>query len=280
MRTWALAIGLLLASAACSRSSLRIPSGGASTGVGGAPSTTTSSSSTDVSTSASSGTGLPVCGVETHDTVQIGLQVFQGPLVGCSAGGPPGGGTMTHSVTGVVISASNGTFTIDSCPPNSDCAGQFSTLTLGLSGFIPSLPVGAFVEVRVLEVANAFSCSDTLMVRNLPTWDGVANPVSSGDVMWLAASNSVNAFADAPYQIEAVPLGCFPDPGGGCGAGPMDDYFFRVTVGDSSFDVGMGISAEVGSPPQWVFHNLQSHQTGLCDDPGSFDYWMGIPMLD
>ena len=80
--------------------------------------------------------------------------------------------------------------------------------------------------------------------------------------------------------MGANPLGCFPDAGSGCGTGLPDDYFFRVTVARSPFDVGMGTTAEVGSPPQWVFHNLTSYQSGLCDDPGSFAYWMGIPMLD
>ena len=128
MRTWALAIGLTVTTAACSRSSLRLPTAGATTGAGGDASTSSATTATTADVGATSSTGGPMCGIVTQDFVQIALQVFQGPLVGCLSGAQPPSGTSTHSVTGVVLKASGGSFTIDSCPPNSDCAGQFLSL--------------------------------------------------------------------------------------------------------------------------------------------------------
>ena len=244
-------------------------------GGGGSGGSETTSSSSSSSSSSSTGGGA-MCGVETDGTVSVDIARYMGSVLGCAHS--TAGGEKTTSFKGAIVSSQGGSIEVDECSPAADCIAQISKISIQAQGIGEAfLPTGAFVEVRLQESDNKFFCLDTVMIKNLPSWDGAPNPVDQGDHTWLVGSNTAFAFPDAGYRLEAVPLGCFPGQTSPCG--PHEDYVFRVTVGSMATDIPMGTAAEVGAP-SWVFSNISSYSTDVCDVPPSFAYLLLVPHLD
>jgi hypothetical protein len=138
--------------------------------------------------------------------------------------------------TGSVVKSEAGAFVIDTCPPNADCMASFTTVTVQASGLSLTLPMGAFVKVK-LELAPAWgSCTTRVSIRNVPSWGGVQNPAGTSQMFYLLG-------------VDGVP-------------------------GDPGTVVGMGQSKVLSTPLQpMLVHDLRSYESGACDDYWNWAWW-------
>jgi hypothetical protein len=209
--------------------------------------------------------------------VSVTIKRFNAKAIGCATSQPDSGTTMTR-FNASIISSNNGVITFDECSPASDCAGKRGTIEIKARGIGAAfVPPRAFVEIRLNEADGGFFCSDSLLIKNLASWDGEPNPVAKGTMTWLAATNTSGAFPDAGYTVEPIPLHCYPNDPTSCGV--HDDYVFRVTAAGTATDIPMGTVTEVGSP-SWVFSNIASYTVDVCDASAHFAYVLFVPALD
>ncbi|MBI3202783.1 MAG: hypothetical protein HYZ29_14690 [Myxococcales bacterium] len=113
----------------------------------------------------------------------------------------------------ITAKASKG-FTLDSCHPSAACSPSLTTVSYDVHGkqSPPDIdwPVGAYVTVRY---AFAFTGSEstlaTLSVRNLPSWEGSTNPVSTSERWYLLATHGYLKHPQAPFEVaEGKVDGC------------------------------------------------------------------------
>src|SRR5690606_11987463 len=126
-----------------------------------------------------------------------------------------------------------------------DCAPMLSTLTIDSPGFAAApFPDGAFMDLSI-RIDYPFGCSQTLLVKRLPSWGGEPSPGGGTlPILWFAGSEGSTAVNDgSPFTIETIPLGCHTGEPPGCG--PADDYALKFyhTVGEGGLLLGMGESA-------------------------------------
>jgi hypothetical protein len=144
--------------------------------------------------------------------------------------------------------------------------------TLRVEAHAPGLDLTRFPRVRVrvrAAVSRFYACQQTLEITTADATDGSASSGPAGQLL-LAVADGGSAFADSPYKVDRVPLGC--SSAKGCGSIAPDNYAFdfssasgtsppvRVYMGDSVTWTSAGASFTV--------RNLRSFQTTLCDD-----YW-------
>jgi hypothetical protein len=254
-------------------------SSGVATGGSGGSGGSGSSGSVGTSGGTSGGGGAggsPAC-KETHDHLDIVLSSWDGKTYACSAGAGE------RELNGVVMQApSSGLFVLDSCPPNADCVGQLSKLSLSAPGIQTNLPPGTFVRVHVSIQPFMGGCAQRVQIKNLSSWGGEANPIQNGELLWFyGMDGDPSVFPDTPFHAEAEPLGCFPDAPVGCGG--HDDYTWRFKSLDDPKDpgatVGMGQSkiwdaSLDGHHQEVLIHNLRSYSIGVCDGPVDLAYWI------
>jgi hypothetical protein len=218
------------------------------------------------------------CG-KTHDRFELIATTYDGQTYTC--GGQPTA-TGLRKLVGEVMKSATNAFTLDSCPPSADCVPMSSQFTFSAPGLAAKIPLGAFVEVQI-EVQHPWGCEQRLMVRNLPIWDGLTNPVATGRRLYLAASDgSPHAFDDAPFAIEKRALGCAPDAGPSCGE-TADDYALRFHPADHPEQPGVLVPMGStwtwqpnlsGEMPAWSIRNLRSYVSGMCDDYWNWAWWV------
>jgi hypothetical protein len=248
---------------------------GSTTGVGGASSVASTSTGSGPSTTSGSG-GAPSC-TETHDTFSFDLATWDGKAFGCIQG------PSDYEFSALVdFEDGKGFLGLDSCSPAADCTAQDSKLSITAPGIYTDIPMGTFVRVHVAVKLFQGGCSQFIQIKNLPSWDGMPNPIVAGEQLWfLGVDGGPGAFADTPLTATPVPLGCFPDAPMGCGG--KDDYTLRfqpANAPDSPYvDVPMGkadsLNAALAGGFEYVsLHNLRSFSSGICDGPIDFAYWI------
>ncbi len=246
-------------------------SGGSATGGSGGSATGGSGGSTGGSGGSAGAGGAPAACAQTHDSIGFQVETYDGSALGCGVKG----GTGTRSITGVVMDSKPDMFSLDSCPPNADCIAPMQTtirLVEAPAGFAMSVPAGAFVKVDY-EVQQPWGCEQRILVKNVPSWGGMPNPISPDPALWLAASDgSVEPLDGAGFKVQKKALGC-PGSSPGCGGDPADSYLLVFNAGSGSKPVAMGHSITMmhhgaGFDEQWTARNLRSYISGACDD-----YW-------
>jgi hypothetical protein len=93
------------------------------------------------------------------------------------------------------VRTENGLIYVDTCGPNAGCAAKEIRISVAGLLFTPddaqSIPNGTFVHVvwsSLYPAPSSGACGRALLVRNLPTWQGVANPIASHKSLWLFAT--------------------------------------------------------------------------------------------
>jgi hypothetical protein len=231
----ALSLLLLLAAPACSREILApqeatASSTGASTasstgaGAGGA-------GGTGGGGGMGGGGGAPSC-VETYDSMSVALVTWDGKTFGCGADA----GDYELSAR-LVNKPVDGLFVLDSCSPSAVCKPQLSTLSITVtdSSYYAEINDGAYVKVHfAIEPLETGGCRQRIQIKNLPTWDGVTNPVDPGERLWFfGADGGLDTFPDTPVVVTKEALDCVP-PGQAPACGAQDyDLRFRP-AGDAS----------------------------------------------
>ena len=97
-------------------------------------------------------------------------------------------------------------FTLDSCHPSATCSPSLTKVSYNVLGkqSPPDIdwPLGAYVTVRyAFEITGSGSTLATLSVRNLPSWEGSANPVSSSEQWYLLATHGYLKHPQAPFEV-------------------------------------------------------------------------------
>lgn len=211
--------------------------------------------------------------------------------IGSSSGSPgldcasaqPGSSTYQH-IDGVVLSTWSEGFSIDTCPPNMDC-GVSLVFDVWISA--PDLWFdtfeGQFVQLDVL-IDYPWGCSQTLMVRNLPEWNGAASPAGPEAFLVVAGSDGhPYALDGSPFTVSPQALGCV---GIDQGCGIEDDYLleFYDAYGPVPVYQGETRPLELGLPSgamqPALARNLRSFETGWCDDYWNWGYWVAPAYLD
>jgi hypothetical protein len=168
---------------------------------------------------------------------------------------------------------------IDSCAPDASCSPMLNELLVDAPAGFTDLVPGLFVEVRAFAHFEFGGCVTALVIRNVDSFGGVPNPWESGQELWLAGAEGTLVTLDiAPFAVEAVPLGCYPDQEEGCSV--KDDFelrFFDRDLPDNDVVVHMGESEyawplEAGA--SFSPRNLRSYESGLCDDYWNWAYYL------
>lgn len=117
-------------------------------------------------------------------------------------------------LTGHITAKAAKGFTLDSCHPSAACPPTLTKVSYDVHGkqLPPDIawPVGAYVTVRyAFEFTGSESTLATLSVRNLPSWEGSANPVSSSEQWYLLATHGYLKHPQAPFEVaEGKVDGC------------------------------------------------------------------------
>jgi hypothetical protein len=185
-------------------------------------------------------------------------------------------------VNATIVSTAAESFTVDTCPPNADCAGTIATVSVKAVGLdLPrALPIGTQVRIR-FSVSRFFACQRELHVTTLESWGGLKNPFGAGDVVLLDVIDGGAPAADAPFALDIQALGCVAKEVTGCGGRAPDDYTFWFTpktAGAAPVSVHMGETKALplGGTPlgTWAVRNLRSFQSEACDDYWNWSYWL------
>jgi hypothetical protein len=182
--------------------------------------------------------------------------------------------TQTFEATGIVVSSAPNMMQIDRCSPAADCVPLLLDAIWDEPDLNVVVPVGAIVRLEYTVGKTWYDCSQALFVTNLPSWDGVANPVASDSSPWLLAGDGTLSMpATASITIEPIALGCASAPSGGCG-GPYapDEYGLVLRTATDDVFLQMGQSTAIGDG--LVAKNLRSYVTGACDDYWNWGYWI------
>lgn len=156
-----------------------------------------SSSSTTGSTSSGGdgGSGGPGGGATCVVASTFNLDVSVNP----PAGAPTA--TCVSAETTVAfdgkVRTKDGEIYVDTCGPAADCLPSEVKIHVGGAGFTSAdaqtIPNGTFVHVVWTASPAVFGgtgCDNAVLVRNLPTWQGVANPTAGHTSLWLFATRS------------------------------------------------------------------------------------------
>jgi hypothetical protein len=202
-----------------------------------------------------------------------------GPSLDCNSAQPGGMGLTTHleaSVISVVNTADETDITLDTCPPNADCTGNFYKLVVKSPGFALYVLQGAYVQIDV-DVQHPWGCTSAILMRNLPVWGGLQSSLGSVPYMLFeGADGAAETLDGSPFTLTTTPLHC-NEPFEGCDATP-DEYRFDVTDGSEIEPVYQGQTELFGILDNGMqnliyFHNLRSYESGYCDDGANWAYW-------
>ncbi len=267
-----LGLSLLLAATGCSNEVFF--SGGGTGGSGSNSSNNSNSSNSNSSNSSnsnssngvttSSGGGACVVGSERFE---MKLKTHDGEVWGC--GGDFSGPTGTIGFRGTVVASNPTGFSADLCPPAADCQGyQFNHVRYGVDEIHPVVPVGSLVDVTV-SIDQPWGCSQAISVVNVPVWQGLPNPVSSEELVWLAAADGTTSVLHSSIGVHTVEQNCVAEDVG-CG-----DFSKAFNLRFASSDAYEVLTLVPGEEAIWEFKNqvlsvkaLRAFESGCLDD-----YW-------
>ena len=274
------AILILGATSGCGSVITDTSSGSAASSASGAGGSSSNSSATAAvgSSSVTTGSGAGGSCSEPSETVTIALQGADGVNHGCGFGLQNGAGDVV--LQGQVAQVAPGVVVVDTCPPNANCAPTLATLSVKAPGYELSLPMGAFVELR-MHVEQPMGCGSRLLITSLPEWAGMPNPAGPLDPVLLAASEGLEGtFPEAPFGIDKVSV-CKMGIAGGAEAFSL--RFFAA--GDPP---GSGVTVTQGASVVWsasfqkhgplMLRNLRSFESGFDDDYWNWSYLV-VPAL-
>jgi hypothetical protein len=258
---------------------VRLEPGGAG-GDGGQGGVTTTTTTGPGSTTSTGTGGAAQCG-QTLEGFSLDLQREDGTVWGCGYGPATQQGELSFNAE--ILDGWEGGYVLNTCAPDANCLPTKEVLVLHAPGLPMSIPTGAFIEVTV-SVYQPWGCEHHVLIKNLPQWGGLANPHFGDDRLFLAAGDG-NPFPvqGAPFWVETVALGCYPDAPPGCTT--KEDFalrFFQVDQEGNSITVPMGVTSEWkilipdGKFPL-VVRNLRSFETGNCDDYWNWGYYAASP---
>ena len=147
--------------------------------------------------------GVGGAGADAGSTCQPGGQQF---FIALEPDPTTAGSPKVVELTGHLTAKTPKGFTLDSCHPSATCSPSLTKVSYNVLGkqSPPDIdwPVGAYVTVQY---AFAFTGSEstvaTLSVRNLPSWEGSANPVSSSEQWYLLATHGYLKHPQAPFEV-------------------------------------------------------------------------------
>lgn len=205
----------------------------------------------------------PVC-PGNDDRFQMAFYAADGSLWGCDAGEKSDEGSTV--VDGEVVAVDEVSILIDSCPPGSTCPQDtLSLLEFNAAGLIHETPVGAFVRIAVA-VEEPMGCAHELMVRNLPSWLSVPNPIDTTERIWLAGADGTLGFgAFESVKVSLTEPSCDPDLLTNARALELD-----WGVGSMVLEMGEELVAD-----DIALRNLRSYAPAL--DTHEVGYWFSQP---
>jgi hypothetical protein len=144
------------------------------------------------------------------------------------------------TLEGQIAAQSGATWQIDTCPPDADCPPSLNELSVKTAGLSLDIPIGTFVRVSFRIQQSAGTCTVGLLVSNLPTWRGAANPTASDEAPWLDNGGPGSPFAVKTSTRCTIDLGDQPPC---AGAQEIYDLSFSLAA-DPSVSVGPVRSGE------------------------------------
>jgi hypothetical protein len=237
--------------------------GGGGGGTGGSTTVTTTSSGPG------GGGEAPAC-AHTDDKLTFDLSPFDAQHFDCA---DPNTDVGQHRIDGAVTQVGGGTITIDSCPANENCAPLLSTLSFTAPGLAINVPVGAFVSLEYSVAVAMGSCSQAFVLQNLPTFNGLPNPVGQSSMLWLAgADGTLQTLPDSPFTVQTKPT-C-SEPSGVRNEGLV----FGVPPGPmgGSIEVRMGMPFEgmVEGVQSWIIADLRSFKSDVTTTDDDYAYFV------
>jgi hypothetical protein len=236
--------------------------------------------------------GAETCDIGTQDKVTWSLTLPSGQAYppadpAADKGKPP----VDITLVGQVKESDPGTIRIDTCSPAADCIPLIATLTISAKG-LPAQPIpkGALVQLHYRSEygTDTHTTSYTamhLVIENVPNWDGLPNPVATGQNLWLAAHehfvtggpNSLTASFD-PFLVERVDLCTKSDTGNPVYAMrfAMKDIADGKTLLLKPGEEGKLVVAAGATAGTYTLHNLRSFD--YLDANQELAYWIvGAP---
>ncbi len=222
--------------------------------------------------------GGPACDTAPAGSFTMSIQTPQGQVWSCDAWDTTQQGDLTFDAA--VVKSSLNVVSLDACSPAADCVPLIYEVTFGADGLGVDIPVGALVHVEA-SVNVPWGCAQRLLITNLPSWDGMPNPVQTNHQLWVAATDGMaDMFADAPFVVDRLKLDCPGYPAGGCG-GEVEpgQYMFRFTPTNNAgpaviIETGEVKSLSLVDTPVTAAKNLRSFEPGICDDYWNWGYWV------
>jgi hypothetical protein len=218
---------------------------------------------------------------QTFDGFHVEIQNDFDPSPTCPVNGAGGPESTAWEATGEVVKSATNTVVLDTCPPNADCMASFTTLDVKANGIAMQIPTGAFVHVRYELLPAWMGCNERVTIENVPSWGGLANPVSSGQELYLVGTDGTSeAPDDVPFTVSSEPLGCFPGaPSQGQSA--PENYVLIFEAAGQSTPVPMGQTAVVNVESQVLtVRNQRSFVSGNYDDYWDWSWWATTTLFD
>jgi hypothetical protein len=177
------------------------------------------------------------------------------------------------------VRAENGLIYVDTCGPNAGCAAKEIRISVAGQFFTPedtqAIPNGTFVHVvwsSLYPSPSSGACGRTLLVRNLPTWQGVPNPIASHKSLWLFATlgpelSQVGAADDrTALKVDEIQRCASNAPE------PVVAYDVKVTATDANVSVtamnGKRASLSIPSGAQKGEYALINDRVGIAGNAG------------
>lgn len=159
------------------------------------------------------GGGSSACAMLPEDGVKWSIELADGEHLDPSVAKLDKiGDVREETFEGDVVEASPGHLTIDTCPPNADCAATLVKIDVAqkVAPFDIGIPLHAFVHVHLVATVVGYpqggqSPFRTLLLQidNLATWGGAPSAIEPGSNLWLIASDG----GVPQYEKAAGPLG-------------------------------------------------------------------------
>jgi hypothetical protein len=215
----------------------------------------------------------PLSCVETTDRLTLTAE-GAGHKDACPSGAVMAG---EYDVQGRIVATKTNILTLDTCGPAADCPPILFTVTASAPGLdLGLLPIDSYVQAH-LAFYRATTCTTSIVITSLDTWEGEKNPVDAGGHVYLVASEGAVSFAGLPFQIVPQAQHCKPFLSSCSPTLAADDYVLRFrTDAASSVDVAMGETKYpfvTSSGDQMLVRNLRSFYDGRCDDGYDWAFW-------
>jgi len=248
-------------------------SGGDTSGSGGSGEVTTGNGGGGGSVGSSGSGGGGTCELNPGNTTDLAVV----PPPGISA---PVCADINPITFDGKVRTQGGYIYVDTCGPAADCVGNEARIQIGGSLFsaddVKSIPDGTFVHVvwsSLHAVSPASSpCGEAVLLRNLPTWQGVANPTASHTSLWLFATNApqlsqIGAPDDRTALTVEEPVQCTSKD-----LEPVVAYNIKLTATDANVSVeamnGHRVPLTIPSGAQKGEYAVINDQVGR---PGNLD---------